>query len=68
MRLFEEDPPANIDIIGRNLIENAKKAIIETDKLNPDRDKIIEQAMNQMYTYFLKYFMNILQLVNSRKI
>lgn len=64
MRLFEEDPPANIDIIGRNLIENAKKAIIETDKLNPDRDKIIEQAMNQMYTYFSTYFEGDLRNLN----
>ena len=56
MNFFEVDPPANIDKVGRKLIENAKRAILETDKTNPDRDKIIEEAMNQMYNYLSSYF------------
>ena len=56
MNFFEDDPPVNIDKVGRRLIENAKRAISETDKTNPDRDKMIEEAMNQMYTYLSSYF------------
>ena len=51
---FYDDEPANIDDKGRQLIENVKKAI-STDKSNPDRERLIEEAMNAMYSHFATY-------------
>lgn len=55
MGLFdEEDKPANIDEKGRELIENAKQAI-NLDKSNPERDALIQSAMDAMYDHFATY-------------
>lgn len=48
------DDPAMIDKKGRELIENARKAI-QLDKSNSDRDRLIEEAMNAMYNHFATY-------------
>ena len=54
MIFFDDEMPANIDRKGKELIENAKKAIA-TDKSNPNRNILIEEAMNAMYDHFSTY-------------
>ncbi|MBQ3414882.1 MAG: hypothetical protein IJH39_05950 [Clostridia bacterium] len=53
-----ENPDINefamVDRKGKELIENAKRAI-QLDKTTPNRDKIIEEAMNAMYDHFATY-------------
>ena len=48
------DKPAEIDEKGRELIENAKR-MIGLDTSNPDRDRLIKEAMDAMYDHFAKY-------------
>ena len=55
MDSLEWKKPAAIDKKGEELIEKAKNLIINTDKSNPDRDRIIEEAMNEMYDHFSGY-------------
>ena len=43
-----------IDKRGRTLIKNAKRTI-QLDILNPDREELIEKAMNDMYDHFATY-------------
>ena len=50
---YFDDKPANIDDEGWQLIINAKN-LIEKDKSFPNRDCLIEKAMNEMYDYFAK--------------
>ncbi len=57
------DGPAEIDDKGKELIEKVKQAI-QIDKLNPERNSIIEDAMNKMYFHFAKYPENILWNIN----
>ena len=54
MYSFDDDVPARIDERGKELIEKAKRAIA-LDKSNPNRNSIIEAAMNEMYDHFASY-------------
>ena len=51
---LDYDSPIDIDEQGIKLIEVAKKAI-ELPKEHENRDSIIEEAMNNLYTYFSTY-------------
>ena len=50
MNFFDETPAPTTEE-GRQLIKNAEKAI-GLDKSNPDRDRLITEAMNAMYDHF----------------
>ena len=52
--MFFDDKIDVIDEHGRELIEKAKQ-MIGLDKSDPNRDRLIEEAMNAMYEYFAKF-------------
>ena len=63
---LNKDRNAFIDDVGKRLIENAKQAIA-TDKSNPRRDIIIEEAMNAMYRHFETYSEEDLHCLNIQR-